>query len=139
MTPYLELLSDQGRLGSIYHDEDDRTLVSHDCEGGNAKTVKLLLAKGADASIENKYGIAPIHYACQANHPQVAELLLEPGANPTHLIPEPTRWNDGYDSLHPTQEINRWRFDNHPLYHVCKRGYEECFRYLSYHLKAKDL
>ncbi len=55
------------------------TLASR--KGGNSKTVKLLLDKGADAKERNERGVNPIQVAAACDDLDTVKLLVEAGAD----------------------------------------------------------
>ena len=55
---------------------------------GEAETVKLLLAAGADPHEQNNAGESGIHWAAYYNHSEVIQLLLEAGVSPSLLTKE---------------------------------------------------
>jgi len=46
---------------------------------GHTQTVELLLEKGANVNVKNKYGYTALMYASMYGHTETAELLLEKG------------------------------------------------------------
>lgn len=53
----------------------------------NASAVKILLAEGANASAENRYGVTPLALACQNGNTELVEALLAAGAGPNTAQP----------------------------------------------------
>jgi ankyrin repeat protein len=53
-------------------------------EFGRLGLVKLLLDRGADVNMKNRWGLTPLLYAVTAPHPdpQVVQALLDGGADP---------------------------------------------------------
>lgn len=46
------------------------------------ETIKMLLARGADPSVQNAVGDTPLHYAIRAQRTELVELMLNNGADP---------------------------------------------------------
>ena len=49
---------------------------------GKAEMVKLLLERGADIDMKNKYGDTPIHQAAENGRTDIVKVLLSAGADP---------------------------------------------------------
>ena len=61
--------------------EADRALLKA-AEKGNIKAVKQAIADGADVNANDKDFVwTPLHYAVRHGHKEIAELLIEKGAN----------------------------------------------------------
>jgi ankyrin repeat protein len=52
------------------------------CQGGHLGAVQLLLDRGADLDEPYVNGWTPLHWAVRNGHGQVAQFLLEHGADP---------------------------------------------------------
>jgi len=50
-------------------------------ETGNIEAVKQHLAAGVDVNAKDKYGMTPLHNAAFEGHKEIAELLINKGAN----------------------------------------------------------
>lgn len=66
------------------------------CFFGSAEAAALLLGMGADVNqrARNAQKVQPIHAACAGNHPAIAKMLLERGADPN------ARQEGGFAPLH---------------------------------------
>ena len=57
------------------------TLLMYATQNNLKSMVELLLLKGADPNIKNKFGNSPLHMAYKNDNPFIISLLLEYGAN----------------------------------------------------------
>jgi ankyrin repeat protein len=63
---------------------DNVSLLSGAVAGGSVYCVKLLLELGANIDTQDgDEGTTPLHVACEQQKSEIAELLLEAGANPS--------------------------------------------------------
>ena len=56
---------------------DDKTSLHIAADNEQLPAVKCLLAKGAQGTSTDDYGLLPLHYACCKGHVQVVRFLLE--------------------------------------------------------------
>lgn len=76
------LLLDAGAKVSVRTAEFDNTpLILAARRAGNARTVKLLLARGADANEHNSAGVSPVLAGAASGDMETVQLLLDAGAN----------------------------------------------------------
>ncbi len=78
------------------YSEDGFTALGLACFFGHTEVVKLLTDKGANVNLpsSNTMRVTPLHSAVAAQHLNVAQLLLEKGADPEITQPQ------GYTPLH---------------------------------------
>ena len=69
--------------------------------GGNIKTMKYLIAHGADVDERNVYGETPLHWCCKEGNIEIAKLLIENGCDIK------TKDCDGNTPLHWAAEYNQ--------------------------------
>ncbi|WP_341763650.1 ankyrin repeat domain-containing protein [Candidatus Tisiphia endosymbiont of Beris chalybata] len=72
---FIDKLLDNGL--NINNSFIDRTALHYATAKGNFAAVKLLLEKGADPTIPNKYGITPLDLAATGKNPNIVKLLME--------------------------------------------------------------
>ena len=58
-----------------------RTALHLECERGRLGSVELLVGRGADVDLADKYGKTPLMFACRAGHVDVVRLLVGRGAD----------------------------------------------------------
>jgi ankyrin repeat protein len=74
-------------------DGNGNTLLHEACSQGKIAVVRELIAKNADINAENCYGATPLGYAVLKNHYDIAELLLENGADPNGHVSTDSGWS----------------------------------------------
>ena len=62
-------------------DEFGRTSLHYAANDGDGKTVRQLIARGADVNATDNKGWTPLHFGAQANSEEVVCLLLQAGAS----------------------------------------------------------
>jgi len=73
-----------GRAGA---DEDEEWLLDA-AEEGNIDTVRQLLEKGVNLNTRGEGGVTPLQNAAGSGEPELVSLLLEAGADPSHVDEE---------------------------------------------------
>lgn len=80
--------------------------------GGNVRTINFIihsfLEKGLNIDSSNTYGETPLHWACKEGTPQIVELLLKYGADPSVVDGEgstPLHWAVDYDLIEIAQVL----------------------------------
>ncbi len=68
-------------------DVDDATPLLYATHYGDRELVQALLAAGADPSLSNRYGVAPIHEAARSADVELLRMLIEAGADVHHALP----------------------------------------------------
>ena len=66
-------------------DHPEYTPLHNAAWGGHKDVVELLIDRGADPNIANKYGQTPLHGAVSKGHKDVVQLLLDRGADPHNI------------------------------------------------------
>ena len=72
--------TDRSRETALHCHSWQHRLCSRLCKI-HLRCVKLLLEKGADVNICDKFGILPLHKAAQKDHTKCVEMLIDAGAN----------------------------------------------------------
>ena len=79
-----EMIDDNGINVDTY-DEFGNTLFILACQQGNKKICKFLLRRGAHINAQNHTGNTGLHYLYEYNHVDLAEYLLQKGADDSFL------------------------------------------------------
>ena len=79
-----EMIDDNGIDVDTY-DEFGNTLFILACQQGNKKMCKILLRRGAHINSQNHAGNTGLHYLYEYNHIDLAEYLLQKGADDSYL------------------------------------------------------
>lgn len=69
-------------------DANGKTSLHYAAEYGHMKAVLLLMAAGANASMQDSHGYLPIHYAAQRDCVAIVSYLLKCMGGEVHYIPE---------------------------------------------------
>lgn len=69
-------------------DADGTTDLHRAVERNDLEQVERLLAEGADATVVNRYGVAPLHIAALNGNAAIVERLIADGVDPDTALPE---------------------------------------------------
>ncbi|MDR0631640.1 MAG: ankyrin repeat domain-containing protein [Holosporaceae bacterium] len=86
-------LKEQKKIDVNIRNGNYATLLHEACYQGRIAVVRELIAKNADINAENCYGAIPLGYAILKNHYDIAELLLENGADPNGHVSTDSGWS----------------------------------------------
>lgn len=65
----------------IIDEKDGNSVLYHACQSGNVPTVKFIIDAGADVNLANVHGVTCLHIAGQHCYKEIAQLLINAGAN----------------------------------------------------------
>ncbi|HBL98179.1 TPA: hypothetical protein DDZ86_00880 [Candidatus Dependentiae bacterium] len=76
----IKFLAFNGKLGTNFKDEHDKTLLHLVCQRGWFDPARILINKGCDVNAKDLCGNTPLYGACCGGYAEIAKLLIEKGA-----------------------------------------------------------